>query len=455
MFLTKLPESLFGLDEIAPPQFGRIELHLGGGGIDQALDHVRGLRSAGAAVGVDRHRVGEGAEHVHVGVLDVVEAGEQLRAGHGRDHRREVGQIGAHVRLVVNAERQHLAVLVERQFGVGDVVAALGIRYEGLGPFARPLDRAADFLGGPRHQCLLDVGEHLHAETAAHVGRHDAQLVVLHTERAGDDVLHHVHVLAGRVERVTLVLFVVDAERTTRLHRVDHDPVVGEVDLGDVMRPGEGCVDRGPVAVLPIEHAIAGGLFPHLRSALLQRVCQFAHGRQDVIIDLDQFSRVFRLFDGFGDDQSDVIADRAHVVLFQERVGRQRHLCAVARGQRCQAWNSAELVMLDVGAGENGEHALGLAGGRHVDRPDPGVRVRRAEDVGVGLVGYRHVVEVTAAAREQPLIFLAAHRLPDAELTHVCPPELFGPWFRSASATIGKRPRRTNRFAHRPSGEKP
>jgi hypothetical protein len=50
------------------------------------------------------------------------------------------------------AHREEAAFFVERQFGLDDLIAALIIAEERFGALARPLDRAAEALGGPHHQ---------------------------------------------------------------------------------------------------------------------------------------------------------------------------------------------------------------------------------------------------------------------------------------------------------------
>ncbi len=151
-------------------------------GVDQPLDDVVALRPPGAAIGVHRDRVGEHADDVGVDRLEAIDAGQHLGARHGRDHRREGGQVGAHVGDVARAQRQELAVLVERDLARGDVVAALRVGQERLGPLADPLHRAAQLAGGVAGQRVLGVQEQLHAEAAAHVGRDDAELLLRHVE---------------------------------------------------------------------------------------------------------------------------------------------------------------------------------------------------------------------------------------------------------------------------------
>ena len=52
--------------------------------------------------------------------------------------------------MVLHPQRQDLAVLVERQLGVGDVVAAVRVGQEGLGAVGGPLHRPADLASRPR-----------------------------------------------------------------------------------------------------------------------------------------------------------------------------------------------------------------------------------------------------------------------------------------------------------------
>ena len=97
--------------------------------------------------------------------------------------------------------REDLAARVERQFGVRDVVAAVRVRKEGLGPLRRPFDRPVDLLGRPDADRLLIVDEDLGPEAAADVGRDDAQLVFRRDAlKRGQDDSRDMRVLARRVE---------------------------------------------------------------------------------------------------------------------------------------------------------------------------------------------------------------------------------------------------------------
>ena len=118
--------------KLLPPDLGRVHLHLARRLLDDALDDVGRLGPAGAAVGVDRRGVGEHRLHLAVDRRRRVLAGEQRRVEDRRHARREGRQVGAHVGGRLHAQREELAVLVQRQLGVRDVVAAVRVGEERL-----------------------------------------------------------------------------------------------------------------------------------------------------------------------------------------------------------------------------------------------------------------------------------------------------------------------------------
>ena len=84
--------------------------------------------------------------------------------------------------MVLTRSAEEFAVLVERQFGFGHVIAALGVGDEALAALAHPLDRPADFGGRPGDHRLFGIVELLHAEAAADIRRHDPQFVLRNVE---------------------------------------------------------------------------------------------------------------------------------------------------------------------------------------------------------------------------------------------------------------------------------
>ena len=140
--------------------------------------------------------------------------------------------------MVLRAQAENLAAGVERHLGVGDVIAAVRIGEERLAAVGDPFHRAADALRRPQRHHFLGIDENLRAETAADIGRDDAQLVLgRHADEGGDDEPRHVRILRGVPERERAGAGIVLADRGARLHGVRHQPVVDDVELGDVMRP--------------------------------------------------------------------------------------------------------------------------------------------------------------------------------------------------------------------------
>ena len=223
-------------DEILLPQIGRIDAELARADLDQPLDHEGRLGPPGAAIGIDRHGVGVDRVDLAVDRRNVVLARQQRRVEIGRHRRREGRHIGAEIGDGLDLEPGDLAVIAERHLGVGDMVAAMRVGQERLGAVAGPFHRAADLLRGPQADDLFGIDENLRAEAAADVGRDDAQLVLgRHADEGRDDEPRHMRILRGVPEREILRAGVVFADRDARLHRVGHQPVVDDVEPGDVL----------------------------------------------------------------------------------------------------------------------------------------------------------------------------------------------------------------------------
>ena len=123
-------------------------------------------------------------------------------------------------------------------------------------------------------------------------GRDHAQLVL---GREADEGRQHqprdVRVLAGGVEREALLPAVVLADRRARLDGVGDQPVVDEVDLGDVLGAGEGRIDLGLVAQVPLIDRVVGRLGVDLRLAGVLRGGDIDRGRQHLVVDGDAARR--------------------------------------------------------------------------------------------------------------------------------------------------------------------
>ena len=114
-------------DEVAPPDLDAIDTEIARCDIDQPLQREGGFRTAGAAIGVGWHGVRKHHLHLAIDRRGGIDAGEQRAIKVGRNVGTEGRDIGADIRQRRHAQAEELAVPVERQFSIGDMVAALRI----------------------------------------------------------------------------------------------------------------------------------------------------------------------------------------------------------------------------------------------------------------------------------------------------------------------------------------
>ena len=396
-------------NEVLPAQLGRIDLQLGGGLADDALDHEGRLGTAGAAIGIDRRGVRQRRPDVGVDQRRRVLAGQQRRIEIGRHRRREGREIRAHVGDRVDLEREELAVLVERQLGMGDVVAAMRVGHERLAALRRPLDRPADAGHRPGHHRLFVVAEDLAAEAAAHVGRDHAQLVLGNAEHEGrQDEAQHMRVLRRRPERVVAGALVVVGRRGARLHGVGDQAVVDDVDLGDVRRLRERRIDIGLHADFPVVDQVARRFRMDLGHALVERLGEVDVGGHHLVVDLDRLGGVTRLVMAVGHDHGDRVADIAHRIERHHRMRRRLVRLAVLVLDHPAADQAADLGVGGILAGEDLDHARHRLGRRGVDALDLRMGMRRTQEVRVGRPRERQVIDIAAGSRQEALVFRPA-----------------------------------------------
>ena len=108
-----------GGNEIAPADFGAIDLEHVRRLVGQPLQHVTRLGPAGAAIGIRRHRVGENAGDLDGDRRRAVDAGQQRRINRARDRGAEGRNIGAEIGDRVDTQCQEMSLGVERELGMG------------------------------------------------------------------------------------------------------------------------------------------------------------------------------------------------------------------------------------------------------------------------------------------------------------------------------------------------
>ena len=157
----------------------------------------------------------------------------------------------------------------------------------------------------------------------------------------------------------------------------------------------------------------------HLRRALGLGLGGVGDGRQHLVVDHDRLGGVLGLRQRLGDDDGDMVADIAHLALGQRRMRAGLHRRAVLGMDHPAADQPADLVVGEILAGEDVDHARAcLRAAAMSIELDVGMGVRRAQEIGVGLAGAVDVVGVVALAGDEAKIFLAAHRRADSGRSH-------------------------------------
>ena len=302
----------------------RIDRHaeLARGCIDQPLEHIGRLRTAGAAIGIDRHGVGEDRTHAAVKSLDVVKAGQHAGAAM-RDVRAEGRQIRAHVADQIDIHAEEFAVLGKRHPRHGGVVAPLRIAHEVIGAVGGPFHCLAQFSRGDGSERIFAVGKQFGAEAAADIGADHAHLFQRDLQHhAADDFADAMAALAADRQRQMIAPRIVFANHRARFHEIDDDARIDDRYFGDRVRLGKSGFGRLLVADRNVEQHVAGMLRPDLRRVLLDGVANADDGRELRPLDFDRLDRIARGIDGVGNDKGDGVADMAHFVLGEDRIGR-------------------------------------------------------------------------------------------------------------------------------------
>ena len=174
-------------DEVLAADLHPVHPELHGRLFDQPLQQVGRLGPPRAAQRVDRHRVGEERLDLAVDRRRRVWSREEDAVQVRRDAGCEGGEVRPQVGLGRDAQSEEVAVRVQREMRRAEVVATVRVRLEGVDALAGPLDGPAELPGGPGQDRLFRVVRDLRAEPAAHVGRHDPQLVLGQSENEASE----------------------------------------------------------------------------------------------------------------------------------------------------------------------------------------------------------------------------------------------------------------------------
>ena len=211
---------------------------------------------------------------------------------------------------------------------------------------------------------------------------------------------------------------VVVADAGARLHRGGSDAVDHEVMLDDVIGFLKGGVDGRFVAYAHLEDDVVFAIVPNQRRAGLGGLRGIGDGGQGLVFHFDQLSGIRRLMVGLRNDKGDVVANPAHAVLHEARVGRLVHRSAVFPLALVRARHVAKSRCFPIRAGQHRQHARRCLGCAGVDGENFRMRMRRAQHEAVGHARQCHVRHVAAAAAHEPRILKTRHRLTERKLTH-------------------------------------
>ena len=217
---------------------------------------------------------------------------------------------------------------------------------------------------------------------------------------------------------VGILARIVFADGAARLHRIDDDAVVDELESDAMARPGHRPLDRRAVANLPVEREIARCGVPHQRlpgsraravsttagSGSYSTAISSAASRAAATLSATTIATV-----------SPTCRTRLRAIAGCGGITRGR---SVAVGDGAEARDRADPVADEVFAGKDGEDPRRGNGGGRVDRADARMRMWRAQHEGIGLARTVEVVEVVAVTGDKAPILDAPDRLTDAELLH-------------------------------------
>ena len=199
---------------------------------------------------------------------------------------------------MADAQRQELALVVERELDVAVGVAGMVVADEGFVSPRHPEHRPADLLRADQHRDVFRIGAGLEPERAADLLGGDADFRRRNAHDARHRVAHGARALRADAEQIAVVGRVVARGAAARLHRGDVDALVHERDARDMGGRLHRRVDlrRHLVGIggkpRPVDRDVARRFRPHLRRAGLDRLAQIGHRIERRILHLDRLGAV-------------------------------------------------------------------------------------------------------------------------------------------------------------------
>src|SRR5262245_19543351 len=260
--------------------------------------------------------------------------------------------------------------------------------------------------------------ELLNPETAADIGGNHPKLVLRDLQ---DEIphqqLHNVGELARRPQCMLSCGRIVLTDRRSRLHRVADQPVVDQLDLGNMVRPLERGLGRFTITEFPVVTDIVGDLVEDGRRTSLQRTSQAGHGRKALVLDCYGRGGITGSSQRIGDHERYGITYMPYLALRQCGVRRLLHRNAALAGDTPAAGNAANAVALDVLAGKHCKDPRQRKGDCRVNGPDTRMRVGGPHKHAKGHARSLDIGDIGASSSKEASILLAKDGSPNNRST--------------------------------------
>ncbi len=307
-------------DEIAPAHRDRIETHLAGRFVDQALHHIGRFGLSRAAIGTQLRRVRERRAHHAVNnrhMIDVRIADPRIVGRHAPGQ----AEIGADIDRDGRTECERPSIAIERKLGVSDLMARMHVGTQRFAAIRGPFHRPFQLPRRPGDQHFLREDMVLHAKGAADIRRPDPDARFGDAEDGADDLAHAKWILRARAHREAAVEGIVISHGRTRFHGVRAGARIVDRQLCHMHRGGELRFGRPAITEFDLEAEIAGRFVPDRRRVGCDRIRQ-RYGAQRLVADIEQLGCVLRLAQRLGHDERHAISHMPRPIAHQDRLAR-------------------------------------------------------------------------------------------------------------------------------------
>ena len=327
-----------------------------------------------------------------------------IKADQELDHDTARCRVGADICQRRDAQRKDPSRAVEGELGAARDVASVACRQEFVDALGSEPDGTPELARRKGDDDILGIQARLHAEAAPDVADEHAHVVAAAAEHFANLVAKAGRRLATDPERETAGGRVMRRERRARLDRRRRDTLVDEVQRHDVRSAREGRFRIASIAVSRHAGHVVRRAGNDDSGTGGDRRVDVDHRRQRVVVDLDPLGGVACLVQRRGDDGRHRFADETNGVDGKRvpgRGGRRRPIGTPVIGRRRDRLHTG---VGEITTRDDRRDAGQLRRGFACDAPDAGVRVGRAHEAGVQLIGRRNVVGEAALAAQKGVI---------------------------------------------------